>query len=357
MFIHLIYNILIHHIRNVKSLLSKSHANPFLIIENRGIAVIHYTAGMENVRFAEQVMAELLLNNVVVDDGTESTIIADGERNINVLTDDDETPLHVAAFWGRSNICKMLIGHGADIHLRDGDNLTPIDCFIAEGHMELANIFKVSIFERELAQKAKSSSLSLLMPPAIVSKNSFLTPNRINYNFDKSSPYYINITHRRKQINIPRTDDMPTKKTKESHTPLHSSDDDDDDDVADQDQRTNLFKLTQDNLKQLQSFNGSVGDISLVEKWRSKVNRRQRSTSILPSNLDDLDETIAGIVEQKTAVCQLDDAAFFSDDDFSFVTANDDFYQMAEVYVHTDNEKGIQLFEQKILPAVPMPRR
>lgn len=328
-------------------------ANAFQIIPNRGIAAIHFTAGMESVEFAEQVM-ELLLCGA-----------AGGsccEQNVNVRTDDDETPLHVAAYWGRKNICQMLIHHGADINLRNCDNLTAIDCFIAEGHLELINIFQRAIFERKAAKMNSNlssvalQSSSLSIPTTVVANNNLLTPNRINYNFDKTSPYYINITHRRKYTSVNEKIPSPPP-VAAVNTPLHSSDDDDDDDVEEVDDASNLFQLTEQNLHQFTTIRS--GDMSLVRRWRDKIACQQKGRqSVLPSNLDDIDETIGKtyVIHKNSSSNCLNDGMFGEENDDTFVTAanSHDLVQMAEIYLYTDAEKGIKLFEKKFTPANPM---
>lgn len=176
------------------------------------------------------------------------------------------------------------------------------------------------------------------------------TPNKRHYNFDVTSPYYINITHRRKE-NVPKISLLAEE--------LYSN------------QPINLFKLTENNLEE---FTAATGDneqsrTSLVDKWRAKVSSSQR-TSILPKDSINFSELIDSFnFENCTETDFIDmlsstklDAQNGSIDD-TFLTAQnsikfiksptrqpDHMYQITEKYVHTDTENNIQLYERIIRP-------
>lgn len=44
--------------------------------------------------------------------------------NVNVINNRGETPLHVALTWGKTDIAKYLIYHGADLHIQDKYGIT-----------------------------------------------------------------------------------------------------------------------------------------------------------------------------------------------------------------------------------------
>lgn len=95
------------------------------------------------------------------------------------------------------------------------------------------------------------------------------TPNRINYNFDATSPYYINITHRRHKKSRERTKDIDFIETEETADEDHSTAN-----------HPNLFDLTEKNLKHFSHQMANVIVIdrlaihkrrSYIKDWREKI--------------------------------------------------------------------------------------
>lgn len=65
-------------------------------------------------------------------------ILTKGE-NVNILTNDNYSALHLAIEAGQPAVVESLLGHGADVHIRGGpDNATPLhmSCQIGEARGE-----------------------------------------------------------------------------------------------------------------------------------------------------------------------------------------------------------------------------
>lgn len=89
------------------------------------------------------------------------------------------------------------------------------------------------------------------------------TPNKTNYNFDTTSPYFINVTHRKKDVLV----------------------------------NDNLFELTEQNLQQF-SKETSLADqqLSFINSWREKVQKSKSRQSII-RKFNDTDKLLSGIID------------------------------------------------------------
>src|SRR5262249_16163858 len=54
---------------------------------------------------------------------------------------DQETGLSQAAFWGHTEIARMLIKRGANVNAKDARGVTPLHDAACTGHVELARLF------------------------------------------------------------------------------------------------------------------------------------------------------------------------------------------------------------------------
>lgn len=214
-----------------------------------------------------------------------------------------------------------------------------------EGHSNIIDVFKKHLFEKKLGRKVplridkevtptkklqetmkKSHQLEL---PQRQNDNNIYTPNRVNYNFDATSPYYVNITHRRKanpspiidsshetvkrisvdpmisyekaptDEKIPAINTKLNEKTDNQMTEETISNETDTQSGSNQTivYKENLFQLTEENLsKHLESFS-HVNRLSLVDSWRQKIQSSRKRDSILPSDESDLDSFIAKFIE------------------------------------------------------------
>lgn len=205
------------------------------------------------------------------------------------------------------------------------------------------------------------------------------TPNRINYNFDVTSPYYINITHRRKKP-IQKLDSTLIKETdleKCIDLPI----------VEVEEIRKNLFELTKENVDQFsQEMTNGGARKSFINSWRDKINKSKSKNSLL-NRIESFDEFFSieniSILTSTLKATQLDTDEIISinesfktacealdfdhppilvkqpsiDDNFdqsNFIKSPskdaDCIVQMAETYVH--NVGDIVFYEQKLLAAV-----
>ncbi|KAM7349400.1 uncharacterized protein ACRADG_008381 isoform 2-T2 [Cochliomyia hominivorax] len=277
----------------------------------------------------------------------------------NCRSDDNMTPLHVAAIYGRQEIVRLLLQHGAELDVYDNDKKTPVLYAIDECYFEVVQIMKDHIFLKKY-EKNKENQTSILteskfensLQQRLLSKtdvnpsstpqrtgninddykiaknknllkvtnsldesfgngseNNKFTPNRIHYNYDVTSPYYINITHRRHKPQ-PKFPEYPPEviKEKEDHNEEDKGSNDDILSISMQklnmsspepiQEAVNIFSLTQENLKELTERTASCerSRISLIETWREKVQKSRARQSIL-KQFDDIAEMIDQVVE------------------------------------------------------------
>lgn len=277
-------------------LLEKHGANPNIIIPKLDIAPIHYAVGFDNLEFAEKVTAIFLKKKA--DPNLYSEIVG------SLLT-----PLHIACIWGRPTIVQLLLEHGGNLDLKCNEQQTSIQHAVRENHFQVIEVIQKFVFEQKIDKKKKelihkSSHLepheSAASPKTCTNekfntpiRNNHLknalqhldekkfTPNRINYNFDVTSPYFVNITHRRH------------KTSRENSRTLEYDDDEETttNDVTCNPQ--NLFELTEKNLKQFSQQMSQVIVInrlaihkrrSYIKDWREKIQQIRRSNFQLDVN-------------------------------------------------------------------------
>ncbi|XP_075154754.1 uncharacterized protein LOC142228259 [Haematobia irritans] len=345
--------------------------DPGCVPQDRGIAPLHYVCGMNNEKLAIDITKRFL----------------DMGANPNCKSEDNMTPLHVAAMYGKVEIVLLLLQNGAELEVYDDEGKTPVIYAIEECHFEVVQVMRDHIFLDKYAKKKEINSIllseskfenslqsksinkvstpvrtsakaelgedqqfhaspqcinkSLLKVTAVddlyeVGKgigstdNGKYTPNRINYNYDVTSPYYINITHRRHkpQPKFPEDSQLKEHLTIPSKTPLITNKEevDDRDVVADEiseandilsismqnirittpepeecDETVNIFSLTRENLKELmqRTSRSRRSKTDLIETWREKVQKsKDRQSIIQPFEDDVIDE----IVENKNQV-------------------------------------------------------
>jgi len=177
---------------------------------------------------------------------------------------------------------------------------------------------------------------------------STLTPNRINYNFDVTSPYYINITHRKRSkgtVNVEASNTI--------------------------DKKENLFELTEDNL---QEYSTTIKDyktrFSYINLWRKKVKTSDKTIlediennesfihdisddNILNKNIyntscSDSYKTANDNIELKYIKNTLN--SYINDAGTIKTNKNDDktLIKLTKEYIHTDDENGLVFCEKKI---------
>ncbi|KAL7026891.1 hypothetical protein ACKWTF_005216 [Chironomus riparius] len=356
---------------NIIVLLEKYNADPNVIIPKLKIAPIHFAVGFEDDKFAEKV-TELFIKK---------------KADPNLFSECPEsrlTPLHIACIYGRNNIVKMLLNHSGDVSLKCNEGHSAIQYAIQENHYEVINIIKKHIFEEKIERKKKEAlrSHKLEVPKTPVKNELFndgtpvknavtnaiqnidhgkFTPNRINYNFDATSPYFINITHRRHKTSRSYNDcSLELVENEEVHN-----------------EQKNLFELTEENVK---AFSKLMHNPIVIERiaihkrksyiaaWRDKIQQIQKDNRVDYSYINYLnscnDVTLLNKSNSSDETTRYE-AASSSD---SFMTANSDLCRhnnamidllplkssdyienYEEDYIHSDAENGIVLYEKKII--------
>lgn len=256
-------------------LLEKHEADPNTIISKLNIAPIHYAVGFENLEFAEKV----------------TSIFLKKRGNPNLYSESDRlTPLHIACIWGRPTIVQLLLEHGGNLDLKCNEDQTAIQYAIHENQYGVIEVIQKFIFEqkiekkKDLILKSRDPTIqeSIYSPRKLLDESSNnpiktnhlknaiqsiderkFTPNRINYNFDVTSPYYVNITHRRHKTSRElENSDCQLKDTMRN--------------------QKNLFELTENNLKQFSQQMNKVIVIdriarTYINNWREKIQQVRRT--------------------------------------------------------------------------------
>lgn len=204
------------------------------------------------------------------------------------------------------------------------------------------------MFEKKLENKKKL----IVQNPNLLSvkqlEDKIFTPNKKNYNFDAASPYYYNITHRRKK-----------NKNIQNLSPQNSNE------SIIENEKRNLFELTEKNLN---DFTNDVSDYksrrSVIDAWceQTHVSHMPSRKSILEfyENVEDFlahldttyEESIIKNDDNKSQNESFLTAQEIVDENNFIKSPKSDSYiiQVAENYVHTDDENGIVFYEKKIFP-------
>ncbi|XP_011206357.2 uncharacterized protein LOC105228280 [Bactrocera dorsalis] len=436
---------------DIYAIIAKNKVDASYVPIERGISPLHYACGMDNAAVAVDIIK----------------IFLEGGADANVRSNENMTPLHVAAIFGRVDIVVLLLKYGARHDFLDDERKTPIHYAIEECHFDVLEVIRDHIFQHkyELVRKRSTEYVSdngnysirgesnkreeegsnVTPVNRMLSNvcnndsgnpdtpNNKYTPNRVHYNYDVTSPYYINITHRRHrpQPIFPPIGSPPNSKNK-SHDfecekfegPDSNSKEDQEKESTDTQSSVNVFHLTEKNLKELsKTSNLDRSCISMIEAWRKKVESSRAKRSILRcySDVDEMvDEVMKsdhlnftntilqenakkvfednesetnpimisnlslGAIIQKAAQAHvLDQEEQGPDPDSSYHTvpaiienelsgsikkqpsknspkiylkeksdknpSGDYILQMAEAYVHTDDENGLVFYETKLL--------
>lgn len=291
-------NLLIDGIRDkninfVEHLIKRYGADPNQKIE-LGYTPMHFCAGFEDPLIALQVMNLFLAY--------------DGDPNISTEVE-RYTPLHIACLNSHKEVARVLIDNGANIYAKDAENNMPIHYATIENCMKIVTLIRNEIYRDKQRkrhalkiQTANATTSKVIRngtpttllqavqlnnelmastgSPASseITKNS--TPSRIIYNFDRTSPYYINITHRRKISATPASQDEI-----KSTTPLSSPDTEFE--IRSTGETMDIFELTEENLAKYSTKVRESGQFDLIDKWRSKVNSSLQRRSFL-NEINDL---------------------------------------------------------------------
>uniref|UniRef100_A0A1I8MXZ7 LEM domain-containing protein n=1 Tax=Musca domestica TaxID=7370 RepID=A0A1I8MXZ7_MUSDO len=330
--------------------------DPGFVPQDRGIAPLHYVCGMSNEKLAIEITKRFL----------------DMGADPNCKSEDGMTPLHVAAMYGKVEIVRLLLQHGAELEVYDDERKTPVLYAIEECQFEVVQIMRDHIFLNKYAKKKHTNSILMseskfeyslsrkslnklstpvrsnahrmelnASPPQCINKNLLkvaeidehhntingredgdcgkYTPNRINYNYDITSPYYINITHRRHkpQPKFPEPEptpqaepDIPPVEVENSPEEILIPDEEEEEqndilsismqdirettpEPEEYDEAVNIFSLTKENLMELtqRTRTNEKSKVSIIQTWRDKVQKSRERNSIL-TNFDDILEAI-----------------------------------------------------------------
>jgi ankyrin repeat protein len=67
--------------------------------------------------------------------------------DVDTLDVDEETALHLAAYYGHPKVTELLLKHDANIYKRNKKDETPLDLASKEGHQDVANLLTVGFWE------------------------------------------------------------------------------------------------------------------------------------------------------------------------------------------------------------------
>ncbi|XP_053658268.1 ankyrin repeat and LEM domain-containing protein 1 [Anopheles marshallii] len=305
-------------------LLDKHRADPNTIVLAKDVAPMHLVIGAENESFAAKATSLMLGHG--------------GNPNLPTV-EQLLTPLHVAANLGRVTILQMLLKAGGNVELKDEEGRTPIQHAIDEDHYEALEVIQNHVFEKKIERKRqqllleqqrqlKQNVLSLpatqLYPATslqVLEERAF-TPNKIHYNFDATSPYYVNITHRRKDrfkplfsedMNSNLENILPTEAIIVSPTEMERIEKQHDC-TAEVPNSTNLFELTKGNLKNFTRDSEPTGRrTSFIESWREKIAEMKERTRV-SRRLDDIARMLNSFSENPDGQSLIDE---------TFVTATE----------------------------------
>ncbi|KAJ9591802.1 hypothetical protein L9F63_001619 [Diploptera punctata] len=123
-------------IRHLRTILEGTDADPNETLPRLGVSPLHLAIGNDSEYFAEEVTRLFLQYG----------------GDPNVRSTEGETPVHIAAAWGRVNILKLLLINGGDPWLYDGDNKNAFH--LAYDHrqwkvLQLLNDFRLEDLQRE----------------------------------------------------------------------------------------------------------------------------------------------------------------------------------------------------------------
>lgn len=264
----------------VEKLIKKYRANPNINVE-QGYSPMHFCAGLEDRDFAVTII------NLF--------IAYDGDPNVQSAVE-KYTPLHVACMNSNIEVARVLIDNGADVYAKDAEDNTPVHYATMEKCFKIVRLIRNEIYRdkqksklelrrRENAIKGTGTPTTLLQAvqmnneflsvqpsPSLIESSKNSTPSRIIYNFDRTSPYYINITHRKKSSPPLTNNSTPIGEPKS---------------VDDLEKPMDIFELTEENLARYSKRIRESGKFELMNQWREKVNQSLQRKSIL-SSLNDI---------------------------------------------------------------------
>ncbi|KAG4066268.1 hypothetical protein HA402_000492 [Bradysia odoriphaga] len=335
------------------SLMETHKANPYHVVKDSGIAPLHFAVCMTNEKSAIYFTKFFLKHS----------------GDPNVKTEDGETSLHIACYYGRMKIVELLVINGGDISIKDNDGNTPLNITINEGHFDIFEMLKKMIFEAKEKKRNETVPETEIDDP---DKPARLTLNRLRYDMDSASPYYVNITRR---------------KPKPTVQPINHQE------ASIVEEQANIFQLNESNLVEFQKVNQRLSKKSLVHTWKEKLintatnydemlqefNNLQFSSTKLSDDLEfdltnEMTNKFSSNIKSSSTKLPLELAVDVDAANDSFYTArsgengtfikspnrlgNDEEnspenqVQLVEDYRHNDRENGVVFYERKIEPCL-----
>lgn len=262
----------------------------------------------------------------------------------------------------------MLLENGADLNLKCNEGRTAVDYAIIQQNFNVVEVIQKFVFEQKIEKKKleifeaqriskdyddctpqKSSMVNVLQN---IEKKKF-TPNRINYNFDATSPYYINITHRRHQTSHKTIEIENNEENEKKVEALNLSEQGYGEDEFNE--KKNLFELTRKNLKE---FSKQINKAIVIDRiaihkrksyifeWRDKIqhyfdeNEKFEISSISRINPESLTIDISSSTDSF-------ETSKGTNASIQKPTVEDQEFE-ENVIEHLDNVSGIKLIERNI---------
>ncbi|XP_036320008.1 serine/threonine-protein phosphatase 6 regulatory ankyrin repeat subunit B-like, partial [Rhagoletis pomonella] len=127
---------------DINAILERNNVDASFVPVERGISPLHYACGMENAELAWEISKRFL------QDGADP----------NVRSNENMTPLHVAAIFGRVDIVKQLLKYGAQYDVVDDERKTPIHYAIEDCHFEVLEAIRNHIFQHKYDRDCQKRS-------------------------------------------------------------------------------------------------------------------------------------------------------------------------------------------------------
>ena len=87
-------------------------------------------------------------------------LIIECSQDVNARgCDRNETPLCGASRWGHTEVARVLLGHGADMEIRDRDDWSPLERASANGHLEIVRVLLEHGADVNTRDKTKHTAL------------------------------------------------------------------------------------------------------------------------------------------------------------------------------------------------------
>jgi ankyrin repeat protein len=168
---------LIDSVEILMELVNKADANVFIKTQKDGLSLLHFTAHNGNLKCFDFLFKKFFKNN------------------INIMTNENWTPLHYACFMNRIDCASYLLDHKADMYAKNKQGLIPIELAILNDNFDLfVALYEHHYKEDELSQEATLTHIASSSKAGTKCLEYLLdNPNNINVISDsklKASPLH-----------------------------------------------------------------------------------------------------------------------------------------------------------------------